>query len=130
MSSPSLITIFNDHFIEFIDDIQQIFPLNVDILAAKNSILTIRKLNPSIVIKIWKTYIADVYKTQIDNDDISFFVNKDYSNDLIYSPNSEKIMTAINRLRDPISQMTTGDQVKTMKYLKNLTKLSLLYSAQ
>ena len=130
MASPSLITIFNDHFVEFIDDVQQIFPLNVDILAAKNSILTIRKLNPSIVIKIWKTYIADVYKTQIDNDDISFFVNKDYSNDLIYSPNSEKIMTAINRLRDPISQMTPGDQVKTMKYLKNLTKLSLLYSAQ
>lgn len=128
MASPSIITIFNDHFIEFVDDIQQIFPLNIDILSAKNSILTIRKLNPSIVIKIWKSYIADVYQTQIDNDDISFFINKDYSKDLVYSSNSDKIMSSINRLRDPISQMTPGDQVKTMKYIKNLTKLSLLYS--
>ena len=128
MASPSITTIFNDHFIEFVDDIQQIFPLNIDILAAKNSILTIRKLNPSIVIKIWKSYIADVYQTQIDNDDISFFINKDYSKDLVYSSNSDKIMSSINRLRDPISQMTPDDQVKTMKYIKNLTKLSLLYS--
>ena len=123
----SVLTVFNDHLIEFFEDILTIFPSNTDILTAKNSIVAVKKMNPSIIIKVWKKYIADVYKEKIDNDDISFFVSKDYSTDLENAHNSDKIMEIINRLRDPVSQMNPEDQVKTMKYLKNLTKLSIIY---
>jgi hypothetical protein len=124
----SIISVFNTHFVEFLDDILTIFPTNVNILTAKNSILAFKKINPSIIIKVWKTYISNVYLEQINNDDISFFITKDYSKDLIYSANPDKIMEAINELREPIRQMNPGDQQKTMKYLKNLTKLSLMYN--
>ena len=89
----------------------------------------LKKMNPAIVIKTWKKYIADRYLEQINNDDVSFFISKDYSNDLIYSYNPDKIIDTINRLRDPIRNMDESDQVKTMKYIKNLTKMSLLYVA-
>ena len=125
----SLITIFNDHFMEFIDDIQSIFPYNTDILTAKNSFIAIKKMNPAIIIKIWLKYIASIYKDQIDNDDISFFVSKDYAADLVNSTNSDKIMESINRLRDPVSKMNSDEQSKTMKYIKNLTRISLMYKA-
>jgi hypothetical protein len=109
------------------EDIQNIFPDNVDIMTAKNSILAFKKMNPVLIIKVWKKYIADLYKTQIDNDDISFFIDKDYTHDLEYMKNPDVIMDVINRIREPVRNMKNSDQVKTMKYIKNLTKLSLLY---
>ena len=125
----SIVSIFNDHFMEFIEDIYSIFPYNTDILTAKNSFIAIKKMNPAIIVKIWVKYIANVYQEQINNDDISFFISKDYSADLVNSSNSDKIMESINRLRDPVSKMNADEQTKTMKYIKNLTKISLMYNA-
>ena len=77
--SSIILTTFNDHFIEFVNDIINVFPEDTDILAAKNSFLLIRKANPKMIIKIWNKFVVDKYKDAIDNDDISFFINKDYS---------------------------------------------------
>jgi hypothetical protein len=130
MAHKNLVSIFNEHLVEFFDDVQSIFPENVDILTGKNSILAFKKINPALIIRIWATYIASVYSVQIENNDISFFIDKDYSTDLTYTTNADKIMETINRLRDPISKMNPEDQIKTMKYIKNLSKLSMLHVNQ
>ena len=127
--SSIILTTFNDHFIEFVNDIINVFPEDTDILAAKNSFLLIRKANPKMIIKIWNKFVVDKYKDAIDNDDISFFINKDYSTDLNNAENSDKIMDAINRLRNPVKLMELQDQKKVMKYIQNLTKLSILYNS-
>ena len=127
--SSIILTTFNDHFIEFVNDIINVFPEDTDILAAKNSFLLIRKANPKMIIKIWNKFVVDKYKDAIDNDDISFFINKDYSTDLNNAENSDKIMDAINRLRNPVKLMEPQDQKKVMKYIQNLTKLSILYNS-
>ena len=124
----NIVTGFNDHFMEFVTDIENVFPDDHDILVAKNSLLTIRKANPKMIIKIWYTFIVCKYKEQIDSGDISFFINKDYSDDLTDSQNSSKIIESINRLKEPIKNMSTENQVKTMKYIQNLTKLSEIYN--
>jgi len=126
----SIVSAFNSHLVDFFEDIQSIFPDNVDILTGKNSILAFKKVNPALIIRIWATYIASVYSEQIEKNDISFFIGKDYKEDLIYTPNSENIMAIINRIREPIGQMNSQDQVKTMKYIKNLSKLSMMYVSQ
>jgi accessory colonization factor AcfC len=127
-SQSSILTAFNEHFVEFISDIQAVFPEDVDILSAKNSLLIIKKANPKMIIKIWKTHIVDKYMDQIEKGDISFFINKDYSGDLSKSYfSSNKIIEGIDRLRNPIREMTPENQQKTMKYIQNLTKLSTLY---
>ena len=46
----NILTAFNDHFVEFITDVQTIFPDDRDVLIAKNSILAIRKANPTTLI--------------------------------------------------------------------------------
>jgi len=127
MAHKNLVSIFNEHLVEFFEDVQRIFPDNVDVLTGKNSILAFKKINPALIIRIWATYIGSVYATQIENNDISFFVGKDYSGDLVYASNAEKIMETINRLRDPVSKMNADEQTKTMKYIKNLSKLSMLH---
>jgi hypothetical protein len=125
--SSTILTAFNDHFMEFVNDIINVFPEDADILAAKNSFIIIRKANPKMIIKIWHKYVVEKYNEVIDSDDISFFINKDYSEDLSNAENSDKIMDSINRLRNPVKMMTAEDQKKVMKYIQNLKKLSTLY---
>jgi accessory colonization factor AcfC len=122
--STNILGAFNDHFVEFISDIQLVFPDDVDLLTAKNSLIMIRKANPKIIIKIWKSHIVDKYGKQIEDGDLTFFMDKDYSNDI---SGNEKIMEGINRLREPIKNMTKENQDKSMKYIQNLTKLCLIY---
>jgi len=126
-SSQNILTAFNDHFVEFISDVQSVFPENADVLTAKNSLMMVRKANPKMIVKIWKSNIVDKYRNQIENGDISFFIEKDYSNDLSKAEYSDKIMEGIDRLREPIKNMSPDNQQKTMKYIQNLTKLCILY---
>ena len=122
----NLTTVFNDHFVEFISDIQSVFPDDPDILTAKNALVAIRKANPKLLVKIWVKYVVTPYKSQIDSGDITFFMTKDYSTDLTRTDNADKIMDSINRLRDPIKQMSKENQDKTMKYIQNLSKIALM----
>lgn len=124
--ATSLLTVFNNHFSEFVNDIHNVFPDDPDILTAKNGLLAIRKANPKLIVKIWKKYVAEPYKDKIDSGDIEFFITKDYSDDLARNDNADKIMDSIDRLRNPIKQMSPENQAKTMKYIQNLSKLALM----
>jgi len=129
MSASNILSAFNDHFVEFVSDIQSIFPKDTDILTAKNSLLMIRRANPKMIIKIWNTYVVGKYRSEIDSGNLDFFLNKDYSQDVENTDNQGKIMECIDRLRNPIKQMGAENQAKTMKYIQNLTKLAALYEA-
>jgi hypothetical protein len=125
--SSTILTAFNDHFMEFVNDIIRVFPDDADILTAKNSFTLIRKANPKMIIKIWHKYVVEKYEEIIDSGDISFFIAKDYKDDLTNADNSEKITEAIDRLRNPVKLMTPEEQQKVMKYIQNLKKLSAIY---
>ena len=120
----NILTAFNDHFAEFINDVHLVFPQDADILSAKNALLAIRKANPKMIVKIWNSFIVGKYKGEIEAGNLDFFMNKDYANDIANSNNSDKIMESIDRLRGPIKNMTTENQSKVMKYIQNLTRLS------
>ena len=122
----NILTAFNDHFIEFVSDIQSVFPNDPDILATKNALSAIRKANPKMSVKIWNSFVVGKYKSEIEAGNIGFFIDKDYASDVSAAANSDKIMESINRLREPIRQMTPEDQAKTMKYIQNLTKLAAM----
>ena len=122
--TTNILTAFNDHFEEFVNDIQRVFPDDTDILTAKNSFLAARKANPKLIVKIWKLYVVSKYREEIEAGNIEFFINKDYKNDVSISPYSDKITESIDRLRDPVKKMNKDEQAKTLKYIQNFTKLS------
>jgi hypothetical protein len=124
-----LLRTFNTHFFEFLDDVIRIFPDNVDIQVAKTSFQTIKKSNPTLIIKAWYNYIYLPYSSIIEEGDISFFFEKDYSQDLSILNNSNTIIEIIDTLRGPIREMTSTQKDFTMKYLQNLSKISMLYSS-
>lgn len=124
--TTNILSVFNDHFAEFVNDIQNAFPEDTDILTAKNALLAIRKANPKLLVRIWMKYVVTPYQDKITAGDIKFFIDKDYANDLVRSDYADKIMESIDRLRNPVKQMSPENQAITMKYIQNLSKLALM----
>ena len=128
MEQTHILKTFNDHFIEFIEDIIRVFPDNEDLVTIKNSFISFRKANPKLVIEVFRKYVVDKYANELDSNNIDFFINKNYENDLKYNTSSTIIIEKIDKLRDPVRNMTQDNQMKVLKYLQNLKKLSLLYN--
>lgn len=130
MDKPQILTAFNTHFMEFVDDVQRVFPDNLDIATVKNGLGQLRKANPRLMIMSYKEHMVKPYRTEIDKGDLSFFINNDYRKDLnkigVKSPDS--ILDKIECLRTPIRDMDEVSQQNVVKYLQNLQKLSDLYN--
>jgi len=127
MNKSDLLNAFNNHIIDFFDDIIKIFPDNVDIQLSKTALVTIRKVNPKLTIRIWKDYIYDKYSSEIENGNIRFFIEKDYADDLKYTENISSILEKIATLRDPIKQLSEENLQKSIQYIQNLSKLCNMY---
>lgn len=127
MDNSTILKSFNEHFIDFVSDIQQVFPEDPTILTLKNSLIGIRKANPKLIIKIWKEYINVNYKSEIMMGDISFFIEKDYNTDLSQMDTSSSIISKIDALRDPIKNMGLENQQKCIKYIKFNKIIGIIY---
>lgn len=122
--NSQIVKVFNDIFFKFVDLISNTFPHDIDITIAKNKLYAIKKLNPKMIIKIWRLHITEKYKDSIEAGDIDFFIEKNYNEDLNKMQNSERIMNCVNKLREPIKRMERNKQELTMKFIQDLTKVS------
>jgi hypothetical protein len=128
MSNKSaILKTFNIHFFEFIDDVIRIFPENNDVKHARTSFEMIKTANPTSIVKAWNKFVYIPYESVINDGDISFFFDKDYSSDINHLANSNEIMKVIDTIREPVKNMTQVEQGYTMKYIQNLSKLSKIY---
>ena len=128
MSDKSAISkAFNVHFFEFMDDILRIFPENEDIKHTKIAFELFKKANPTSIIKTWHKYVYIPYHEVIFAGDIAFFIEKDYKSDLNSLSNSDEIMKAIDRIREPVRKMNPENREHSTKYIQNLCKLSNVY---
>ena len=119
---------FNMQFFSFLNDIIKVFPDKDDIQIGKKSFETIKKANPTIIIKIWYSHIHCVYGESINTGDINYFVEKNYENDLQNIANNTEVLRIINTLRRPIGEMDEKNKQHTIKYLQILSKLSEMYN--
>ena len=115
---------FNKHFDEFIEDVQSIFPEDDEVKTMKDLLFLFKKTNPKLVLEYWNMYISIPYQEPIENGDISFFINKDYSADVTMT---DSISSFIERLRGYVKNMTEENQKKSMKYIQNLCNLTKIY---
>lgn len=119
---------FNNHFLEFVEDVKRVFPEDVDIATAASALEKLKKANPKMIIMAFKQYVSEPYKTEIEAGELEFFISKDYSADLSSTNSSSVILEKIDLLRKPISEMKEEEQEKVIKYLQNLTKLADMYN--
>jgi hypothetical protein len=114
---------------EFVEDIIRVFPNEVELVTIKNSFIAVRKANPKMVVKIWTSYVVGKYKSEIENGNLDFFINKDYTEDLSQTEHASKITEYIDKLREKIEIMGDDNREKVIKYMQNLTKLSSMYES-
>ena len=120
----SVLKAFNNHLLEFVEDVIRIFPTNLDIKTGKTFIEGIKRVNPKKIITYWRDNILMLYEKEILNGDISFFINKDYKNDIGAEVQTLKVLEDIRKL---VKNTTKDNKEKAMKYIQNLTKLCKLY---
>jgi len=129
MDKSQLLSAFNDHFMQFVQDVQLVFPDNSDIATVSLALGKLRKANPRLLIMSFKEHVVSGYRTEIEKGDINFFINNDYQKDLnnIGVGSSNQILEKIDCLRGPVREMNKSEQDKVMKYMQNLLKLSDMY---
>ena len=120
---------FNQLFFDFVNEIIVLFPENHNILQAKESFELFKKCNPTILIKCWFTNVNQPYRTQIMANDVQFFCEKDYDNDLCSLKNSKDIVKIIGSLRESVRNMSETSKLQSMKYIQQLCQLSELYDS-
>tara|TARA_Y100000994_G_C15396562_1_gene319777 strand:+ start:111 stop:503 length:393 start_codon:yes stop_codon:yes gene_type:complete len=127
----SVIRAFNDHFEEFVTDVERVFPDDIEIATAHTAIKSLRKSNPKLILVTFRDTVVNPYRSQIDSGDISFFIQKDYNADLnefgCSTSDSSGILSKIETLREPIGRMGKDDRQKVITYLQNLAKICDLY---
>jgi hypothetical protein len=124
----TILRAFNTLFFDFLDDIIGIVEDAGDIRSAKTSFEMFRKGNPTIIIKVWHTYIYVPYAEVIKTGDLEFFINKDYTGDLSVLANSGDVVKTIDKIREPIRNMTETNKAHSLAYIQKLSKLSAVYS--
>jgi hypothetical protein len=122
-----LLSAFNEQFFDFVTEIELVFSEDTSIKKAKMALNMIKKVNPALIVKIWYTYVWSEYEAEINSDNINFFIEKDYKKDFIYVNQSDDIINNIDKLREPVRNMSKENQEKSLMYVKNLCILSKLY---
>lgn len=124
-----LLKAFNKHLFEFIDEVIKVFPEKSEIVSSRDYLDTLKKTNPTIIIKIWKTNINDQYKSYIDSGDIDFFLNKDYSTDFEKLPMGKDIAQLIDSsLRQPLRNLDSSNKKQFLSHFQLLSNLCEKYN--
>ena len=58
----------------FLNEMIEIFPDNVALMTTKNTLLTLKKFNPKLLIGVWYRHIWVPYKDDISAGDVKFFI--------------------------------------------------------
>ena len=129
MDKSTILKAFNTHFEEFLEDISILFPSNNDIRTSKTGLLMLRKANPKKIVDVWYRYICIKYEEEIEKENLEFFLKKDYSNDLkMDEGGANKVLEAIDKIRQPLRELESDNKEKCVQYLKNLNALSKIYN--
>lgn len=129
MDKTTILKAFNNQFEEFLDDVEVIFPSNRDIKTTKTGLLMMRKANPKMLVSIWYRYVCSKYEAEIENENLEYFLTKDYSEDLKMDQGAaNKVLEGIDKIRVPMRDLDVENRGKCIQYLKNLNKLSKIYT--
>ena len=123
----SILKAFTNHLMEFVTDIQQVFPNDTELRTAKIFLEGLVKINPKTVIMGWKECINDMYKDKITEGDLDYFIDKDYNKDLNGAVGKSRILNIIDSFRGKVRNMGDDNKKKSMKYVQNLVKLCNMY---
>tara|TARA_Y100000389_G_scaffold202673_1_gene248676 strand:- start:196 stop:591 length:396 start_codon:yes stop_codon:yes gene_type:complete len=128
MDKREILVAFNNQYIEFMNDIERLFPREKEVKQMKQAIEMLKKANPRKLIELWKAFVTDKYQKEIEAGDYNFFTNKDYNDDLNeFTKNNNEVADSIEKFKAYTKQLDNKNLETAMTYVKNLSTLCILY---
>jgi len=128
MDKNTILRAFNTLFFQFMDEVIDMNPEQLDILQARVFFQTMKKNNPTLLIKVWKKNVYEPFQQQIDEENIDFFLNRDYQVEVSkIVGNEQAIHSFIVKMKSQLVQMDMTCKLKIMNDIKNLCHLSRIY---
>ena len=131
VDKSTLLKAFNSQFEEFLDDIVVLFPDNREIKTSKTALCMMKQANPKMLLSVWYRYIYVKYADKIEEENIDFFLDKDYTEDVAKlekkGGSGTSVIESINKLKGPLRELDEENTSKCLLYLKNLNNLSNMY---
>lgn len=126
MAPQSPIGIFNKEYFEFLNFIKgHIEDASFKTFYRKNQIM--KETNPKMFIRTWYERIGNKYHTQVMQRDISFFLNKDYENDVIDVGDSNMLLKYINKFKESYDTLDETVKETFLNFIIGLTDKSFVY---
>jgi hypothetical protein len=119
---------FNTLFFSFLDLIIELFPGSGELIIAKRSFDSVKTMNVSLLVKIWYQYVYIPYSARIFEDNLDYFLDKDYNEDVSGLANSREIVVHIQSFKQKIKTMSHDNRLVSLDYLKSLCRLSKCYA--
>ena len=131
VDKSTLLKAFNGQIEEFLEDIVILFPDNREIKTSKTAIVMMKQANPKMLLSVWYRYIYMKYAEKIEEENIDYFLNKDYTEDVVKleknNSGGSSVIESINKLKGPMRELDEENTSKCIQYLKNLNNLSNMY---
>ena len=119
---------FNNHFCEMVEDFHRIFPNDTTVSMMNKSLSIIMMMSKKQVLQVFKTSTVDVYSKKIEDGDLSFFIDKNYKEDVTNGGYStDVVLEKIDYIKGLVKEMTEQEQNNVIKYFQNLTLLCKMY---
>ena len=124
--APTPIGIFNKEYFEFLNFIKgHIEDVSFKTFYRKNQI--IKETNPKMFIRTWFNRIGSKYHEQVMQRDISFFLNKNYEDDVLDSGESNMLLKYINKFKESYETLDESVKETFLNHIISLTDQSFVY---
>lgn len=128
--APTPISEFNKEYFEFLKFIKEhIEDSNFKTFYRKNQI--VRETNPKMFIRTWYECIGSKYHEQVMKSDISFFLNKNYEEDVsgkgISGGESNKLLEYIKKFKESYETLDEIVKSRFLYFIITLTDKSFVY---
>ena len=133
LSVSVCISDFNKVYFEFLKFIELYLKNDTNFKSFYRKNIMMKETNPKYFIKTWFTRITYKYYNEIKVKNISFFLNKDYNNDInnqSIGADSNLLLSYINKFKDSYDTLDENTQSTFVDFIYELTELSFLYYKQ
>ena len=114
---------FVSQFRELCEDLNRVFPEDVDVRGATTAFQTLLTANPKLVLNVYHMHVTLPYQDAFFAGNLAFFLEKDYTDDIRLT-NSGAILRKIDALRVPIARLSPECHDSVLKYFSNMCKLT------
>ena len=124
--TPTPISEFNKDYFDFLQFIKlHVEDKNFTSFYRKNKIM--RETNPKFFIRTWFDRIGQKYHHEVMNRDISFFLNKNYEDDVSDTGESNTLLIYINKFKESYDRLNENVKETFLNYIIALTDKSFVY---